>query len=55
MSDGTPREVMFQRDRLVVLSGLVALTILAWAYVGYMAWEMGHMADMAMPRMQAWG
>lgn len=55
MSDGTPLEAVLQRDRLVVLSGLVALAILAWAYVGYMAWDMGNMADMAMPRMQAWG
>jgi len=51
----TPLEVVWKRDRLIVLAGLVGIAGLAWVYVGYLAWDMGHMAmsmEMAMPRMQ---
>ena len=51
-------EVVLRRDRLVVLGGLIGIAALAWAYMGYLAWDMHHMAmpmDMAMPRMQTWG
>jgi predicted metal-binding membrane protein len=53
----TPLEVVLKRDRLIVLAGLVGMAGLAWVYVGYLAWDMGHMAmpmEMAMPRMQTW-
>lgn len=46
------------RDRVIVLSGLAAAAVLAWAYVLYMGWGMAHMdAGMAMavmPRMTNW-
>jgi predicted metal-binding membrane protein len=51
-------EAVVNRDRAFVLGGLVGITLLAWAYIGYLAWGMptmeGAMA-MAMPQMQAWG
>jgi predicted metal-binding membrane protein len=53
----TPLEVVLKRDRLIVLAGLVGIAGLAWAYVGYLAWNMGTMdmsMEMAMPRMQTW-
>ena len=53
----TPLEGVLKRDRLIVLAGLVGIAGLAWVYVGYLAWEMEHMAmpmAMAMPRMQTW-
>jgi predicted metal-binding membrane protein len=43
---------------MIVLSGLAGIAMLAWVYLGYLDWDMGHahMAmDMAMPRMQVWG
>lgn len=47
------------RDRAIVLSGLAAAAMLAWAYLLYMSWGMEHMtagAAMAiMPRMTDWG
>ena len=58
MQSSTALEAVLKRDRLIVLGGLAGLTVLAWAYVGYLAWDMGHMdmsMDMAMPRMQMWG
>lgn len=47
-------EAVLKRDRAVVLSGLVGISILAWAYMLRMAQGMAQM-DMAMPRMQVWG
>src|SRR5687768_16326757 len=46
MQEGTTLEVVLRRDRLIVLGGLVGISALAWAYLGYMAWEMEAM-DMA--------
>jgi predicted metal-binding membrane protein len=57
VQSSTALEAVLKRDRLIVLGGLVSITGLAWAYIGYLAWEMGHMdmsMDMAMPRMQTW-
>ncbi len=48
-------ESVLRRDRLVLAASLTALTLLAWAYLVYLAWDMQHMdMDMAMPQMQAW-
>jgi len=58
MPSRTALEAVLKRDRLLVLGGLAGLTALAWAYVGYRAWDMGRMdmpMAMAMPRMQVWG
>jgi predicted metal-binding membrane protein len=58
MQGQTSLEVILRRDRLVVLGGLLGISALAWAYIGYMAWDMSRMAmpmDMAMPQMQTWG
>lgn len=58
MRNQTSLEIILQRDRLVVLGGLLGLSALAWLYMGYMAWDMSHMAmpmAVAMPQMQSWG
>ena len=58
MQSGTTLEAVLRRDRMIVLSGLVGISTLAWVYMGYLAWDMGHMhmaMDMAMPHMQVWG
>jgi predicted metal-binding membrane protein len=58
MQSSTALEVVLKRDRLIVLGGLAGLTALAWAYTGYLAWDMDRMCmtmDMAMPHMQTWG
>jgi predicted metal-binding membrane protein len=47
-----------RRDRIIVLSGLAAITAFSWVYVFTVASDMQNMemgAEMAMPRMQAWG
>ena len=58
MQSSTALEAVLKRDRLIVLGGLAGIAALAWAYMGYLAWDMGRMdmsMDMAMPRMQTWG
>jgi predicted metal-binding membrane protein len=57
MSSGVA-ETVLRRDRIVVLSGLVVITALSWAYVASLASNMQNMemaTEMAMPQMQAWG
>lgn len=57
MQNSTVLEAILKRDRMIVLGGLAGITALAWAYMGYLAWDMGRMdmsLDMAMPHMQAW-
>ncbi|GIX48587.1 MAG: metal-binding protein [Candidatus Tectimicrobiota bacterium] len=54
----TALETLLKRDRLVVMSGLVGIAALAWAYMGYLAADMAAMdaaMALAMPRLQAWG
>ena len=53
MSSGVA-ETVLRRDRIVVLSGLVVIAALSWAYVASLASDMQNM-EMAMPQMQAWG
>ena len=51
-------ENVLRRDRIVVLSGLAAITALSWVYVLSLTSDMRNMemgAEMAMPRTQAWG
>jgi len=58
MQSSTALETVLKRDRMIVLGGLAGITALAWAYIGYLTWDMGRMdmtMDMAMPRMQTWG
>jgi len=58
MQSSTALETVLKRDRMIVLGGLAGITVLAWAYIGYLTWDMGRMdmtMDMAMPRMQTWG
>jgi predicted metal-binding membrane protein len=56
MQNATSLEAVLKRDRTVVVSGLAGISVLAWAYIIYLAWNMEHMdMEMAMPQMQAWG
>jgi predicted metal-binding membrane protein len=58
----TAIESILRRDRLVLGASLAVLTLLAWAYLAYLAWDMQHMdmsdpnmdMNMAMPTMRAW-
>lgn len=60
-TEPTRLEVMLRRDCTVVIAGLVAVTLVAWAYLLYLALGMRNMGamdmahDMAMPQMQSWG
>jgi predicted metal-binding membrane protein len=59
VSTGLTRlEAVLRRDRTVVLAGLAAMTLVAWAYLVSLVWGMRTMdmaPDMAMPQMQSWG
>ncbi len=56
MQNATSLEALLKRDRMVMVSGLAGISVLAWAYIIYLAWNMQHMdMEMAMPQMQAWG
>ena len=56
MQGGTALEALLKRDRGIVLIGLMGTSLLAWAYMVYLAWGMQRMAiTMGMPQMQAWG
>src|SRR5688500_7808791 len=35
-------EAILRRDRAVVLTGLVSIAALSWAYTWYLAWDMQH-------------
>lgn len=56
----TPLEAVLRRDRTVVLAGLAALVLVAWAYLFRLAHAMGATSSMdmsmhlALPRMQSW-
>ena len=59
MSQATTLEAMLRRDRGIVLVGLAVITLLAWAYIVYLARDMNTgmaiSSDIAMPLMQSWG
>ncbi len=61
MKHPTPLETVLRRDRVIVLSGLVVIAALAWAYTVYLAQDMGSMdmggmgMGMSMPNTQSWG
>ena len=53
-----PLEVLLRRDRALVAVILLAITVVAWTYLLYLASRMGGMemsADMAKPQMAVWG
>ncbi|PKB82362.1 MAG: hypothetical protein BZY88_04625 [SAR202 cluster bacterium Io17-Chloro-G9] len=60
MQAATPRasskiEAVFQRDRVVVTAGVVALVALAWAYMVYLAQSTSEMGSgMVMAQLQSW-
>lgn len=48
-------ESALARDRAVVLSGVVAIATVSWAYMGYLAWQMQGMdPQMAAVQTQSW-
>jgi predicted metal-binding membrane protein len=51
-------EIALRRDRIIVVSSLVVIMALSWAYVSSLASDMQNMdvpTELAMPQMQAWG
>ena len=58
MYNDTSLEVLLKRDRIIVISGIAGVSILAWAYMLYLAWGIMNMdmgIEMSMPQMQSWG
>jgi predicted metal-binding membrane protein len=57
MYQETQLEALFKRDRAIVISGIVGISGLAWAYMFYMASVMNNMEvgiKLPMPQMQSW-
>lgn len=51
-----PFETVLRRERIVVASGLVLISVVAWAYMFHLAWEMAAMdRAMGMPQWKPWG
>lgn len=58
MYSRTPIEAVFKRDRIIVISGIAVVSMLAWMYMIYMAWGMKNVnmgMEMSGPHMQPWG
>lgn len=58
MYQETQPEILFKRDRAIVISGIAGVSVVAWAYMFYLALGMKNMEmgiKMSMPQMQAWG
>ncbi len=57
MQNTTTLETLLKRDRAIVVSGILGVSALAWAYTAYLAWDMKDMGagGMAMPQLQPWG
>ncbi len=55
MASGSIESVL-KRDRALVISGIVCIAAISWAYMLYLAGGMGNSMgmEMAMPRMQGW-
>ena len=51
MRQVAPLEAVLRRDRLVVVAGLLAIVALSWAYMSYLAQDMG---SMMIPLNQDW-
>lgn len=60
----TPLEAVLRRDRIVVVTGLAAVAIVAWAYLFYVVRRTGTAGtieamdlapEMTLPQMQGWG
>ncbi len=55
MQTSTPIEEVLKRDRAVVVAGAASVTVLAWAYLVYIAQSMSGMGSgMAMTQLQSW-
>lgn len=55
MQTSTPLESVLKRDQVLVLSGVVALAALAWAYMVYLAQSTSDVSSgMAMTQLQSW-
>ena len=55
MQSSTPIEAILKRDRAVVVAGAAGVTVLAWAYLVYLAQSMSSMGSgMAMAQLHSW-
>ena len=58
ISHDTPIEAIIKKDRIIVISGLAGISLLAWAYMVYLAWGVQNMdivLEMSKPQTQSWG
>jgi predicted metal-binding membrane protein len=56
MANSSEMGNLLQKDRLLILSGLALITVLAWAYMLHMAWEMiGSEMDLKLACLSNWG
>ncbi len=56
MQTGSPLESVLKRDRAVVLAGIAAIVVLAWAYMVHLAQSMNGIASgMVTAQLQSWG
>ena len=57
MQNTTTLETLLKRDRAIVVSGILGVSALAWAYTASLTWDMKDMGagGMAMPQLQPWG
>ena len=55
MKSSTPIEAILKRDRAMVVAGAAGVTVLAWAYLVYVAQSMSGMGSgMAMAQLESW-
>jgi predicted metal-binding membrane protein len=56
MYSKTPIEAVFKRDRIIVISGIAVVSMLAWMYMIYLAYDMDMMGSemTMMPMMRLW-
>ena len=56
MYSKTPIEAVFKRDRIIVISGIAVVSMLAWMYMVYLAYDMDMMGSemTMMPMMRLW-
>ena len=58
MNSRTTIEAVFKRDRIIVISGIAVVSILAWMYMIYLVWGMKNLdmgMEMSGPHLHSWG
>ena len=56
MYSETTLEMVLKRDRAIVITGISGISVTAWAYMFYLAFDMRNLGhEMSMPQIQSWG